>query len=311
MGSLTIHIGHHKAGSSYIQFILSKVDGVYYDRRLPTLLAKEQKNKVVLDWYEMILKEHNHKDIFLSNEHLIGELVTGYRHDYFRERIAKLFPEARVFMVIRNQSSILPSLYRESVRSRFTYRDFKSWLEGGFNPDKLNYYRQYLGYSKAYGNKFNVFVFEEIESDHIAFIRGIVQFMGIDFDRVSPHITNEVINKKLDMDLIRAFRILNFFESVATGRLNILLAYMERKDLIKKRRIRGPFYHFKRYILNRMKNYPNPSWSAQMVISSMRKIGNPAADFRVDDKILERYREPNRRLGEAIGIDLGKYGYPT
>ena len=45
MSSLTIHIGHQKTASNYIRRIISKVDGVYCDHKLPTLLANEQEDK--------------------------------------------------------------------------------------------------------------------------------------------------------------------------------------------------------------------------------------------------------------------------
>ena len=124
-----------------------------------------------------------------SAERLAGHPFSGgYDGIHVARRIGRAFPQARVLIVIRNQLTLLPSLYKEMLVGGYLGR-FEDlihpdpailWAGPAFSLQMLNYCHLVDEYKKWLpGENVRVLLYEELLADPAGFLESISSFMGI------------------------------------------------------------------------------------------------------------------------------------
>ena len=124
-----------------------------------------------------------------SAERLAGHPFTGgYDNQRVAHRIASAFPEAKVLIVIRNQMTMLPSMYKELVVAGFrgSFREMLDpdpalfWVGPAFSLDMLDYSTLIKRYSEQLpGGSVKVLLYEELKSDPKKFISSVSEFLAV------------------------------------------------------------------------------------------------------------------------------------
>jgi hypothetical protein len=227
------------------------------------------------------------KCIVLSNEKLTSVFFAHCDNGVKAERLADLFPGAKVILLIRNQYDWLKSQYRDHP---FDPRSFAigkpvsldDWFKIAFWNKQLRLFQMlnYIDiidyYAKLFGEaNVGVFLFEELAQDATEFSRKISSFMGIGRQETADLLSGKHENRGV------------------SRRYNVYRA--------SKRKYLGWF--FKNRIL---------SARLEGVLDGWLKSGKPA-DYVLSPENLsrvEKYFSPgNRKLVEKYELDLEKYGY--
>ena len=227
------------------------------------------------------------KCMVLSNEKLTSVFFAHCDNGVKAERLADLFPGAKVILVIRNQYDWLKSQYRDHP---FDPRNFAigkpvsldDWFKIAFwNKhiklfQMLNYIDIIDYYAKLFGEaNVGIFLFEELSQDVAAFSRKISSFMGI-----------------------------NRLETA-----NLLAGKHENKGVSRRYNV---YRACKRKYLGWFSRNRILSARLEGVLDAYLKSGK-AADYALSPENLsrvEKYFSPgNRKLAEKYELDLEKYGY--
>lgn len=202
MNDVFIHVGLQKTGTTFLQEKVFKKLDVNYIRYLDEKI------------YNGSLDEN--KPLLLSNEDLSGYPHCVYRKDadVSRWRIARnlsvLFPNAKIILGLREESSWLRSLYREAVRQGLVlgFQDFKNM----FNMEMLDF-QKYVDFLKNLFDDVYVYYFEDLKKDYMSVVEGICGFIGVP---VPSGVNNVLVNPSLADWQLPGFRLLNrFFKSNA------------------------------------------------------------------------------------------------
>lgn len=312
MGSIVIHIGFHKAASTYLQQrVFSRIQANYvflagYKRRILDMVQSDREfdERALKEWVdgEIRRKKTAHDLTVLSHEELSGH-PHGYKSvDPFvvAANLKQAYPNAKILIIIRNQFDYLLSLYKYRVAIKGEEsRSLEKFLneEGGLGLfDKLEYDRIVKRYQSLFGKE-NVLVLpvELLRSDPEAFNAGIFAFLNVppvSVDGLSP--VNESTNLLLAM---RLWRPINFaFDSF----LDILRSlHIEFDEEYPYMGLRYKFYALKRgttYRLNRL-------------FRASRKV--TIEGYSKYDELFARCAASNARLQRLIRFNLEEYGYPA
>ncbi|WAT18947.1 sulfotransferase [Aurantiacibacter sp. MUD11] len=309
---MLIHIGFHKTGSSFLQH------QVFADDQLGFGLVRRKDPEVA----EAIRHEHPYRfrpDVarhklraqcaeqrekgrypVLSHEGLSGQIFCGgFDSLGIMRRLNEVEPNARILIVIREQTGMLISLYNQYVRSggREHFQDFLRHPGGGqlhFHRDHLSYHNLIGAYQQAFGpDRVLALPYEMLKRDQVDFVTRIMKFCQLDLDddgqkRVAGLGT---VNPSIPPVGNAIKRWTNF-----------LARLPERAG------IHGPVpFTITRKTNNRIKRYTRrigelapASWNSRL-----------QERFRstVLSEIGDHYRDSNRRTSELIGIDLAALGY--
>jgi hypothetical protein len=194
---LLIHIGYHKTGTTWLQ------TGIFQD----------EKTGFAAPWHSKQIRDHlvfptqfefspqQTREAFLpglqkawersiipvlSDERLSGSPPSGgYDSALIAERLEKVFPEACILIVIREQQSAIYSIYQQYVRDGGS-ASLKSYLTPRnpaeipqFRFSHLEYHHLIQHYFKLYGPS-NVLVlpYEWLSKDSTKFVSKITEFCG-------------------------------------------------------------------------------------------------------------------------------------
>ena len=320
-----IHIGNPKAASTSLQLNLflnhpdinylgtafaqgaqqKKLEDILAEKELDPQKAKE----ISVFWRKLLtLDEISYSssdilDIDTFKHHLIPKVIKQHKVNVIShegmtnscvgdtglkaKRAHEIFPNAKVILVIRNQTDVLRSLYDMHPTSPLTgicmgktltiesWLDFnfdrieRSYLKGMLYADIVAYYKNLFG-KDAVG----VFLFEQLKSNLNEFSHQLSGFMEID----------DSITKKL---LLMPPQHTSKDHLVHNLRKKILPGIQFSKILPKKTHQR---------LVNQLTRYsPNIK----------TRIPN-----HYQEKIQNFYKEANQKLIEDFGIDVSQYGYP-
>lgn len=319
---MIIHIGYAKAASSWTadmfradgsQFYLLLDDGrgrkMYEHIVSPNPLKFDPKEarKNLLSVVDDPDRRRDGREPVLASERLVGSWLTG-GHDTreVADRLSAMFPDAKVLMVIREQKSMLSSVYRQYVR------------KGGLrSPEGLFVPRRALspgddvenppGYERGPSFSFDFFEYDRI----IEHYRQLF----------SPSNVLAIPLEVLKADMERYVEDIYEFAGVApgedfepeTGRTNVGINSFD----VRIRRYLNPF--LKRDYINDYSPYQTgPTALVCRGILKLAKGLAPRAVQESSDKRLEgkierivgdRYKESNRRTHELIDYDLDDLGY--
>tara|TARA_B100000767_G_C19776707_1_gene542993 strand:- start:1315 stop:2211 length:897 start_codon:yes stop_codon:yes gene_type:complete len=230
-----IHIGANKTASTLFQRqLFSKQDNILYlgeDCENYDDLKSLIHNIIHEDTYYYdkdltiskfeSLKNKKHTHIVFSNEDIMGSRNPSLSAD----RLKKVFPDAKVLMIIRNQLNVFPSwyinhgAYLKNVPKNYwrQYVDINSWLEYCFSfptsspVQAMNYYKYYEIYSRIFGEENIVVIpYEEIFYSRERFCSGLSSLIGVPYIEIEKvlKIKNErPRNTQLEYKIHKTFRL--------------------------------------------------------------------------------------------------------
>ncbi|MCW0234940.1 MAG: hypothetical protein OJJ21_15170 [Ferrovibrio sp.] len=163
-----IHVGHHKCGSTFLQYeVLPKIhalrqpsgkqpDGTSDLRFRRAWISLASQGDGGFD-IEAVAREFSRKDFnCLSNEAFSGygsiAAATGSHAPLAAQRLHRIFGDVPVLIVIRNQRSIVQSLYMDDVEYGYV-ADFEAWARHRHFHNMLDWFR-YAPLIEAYQTAF-------------------------------------------------------------------------------------------------------------------------------------------------------------
>lgn len=200
------------------------------------------------DWVKKELAYIYEKDTLISNEVLVGQslYLASTNRSRTAQRLKELFPEAEILLVIRNQVSLLQSLYSIAVYGGYSekieqYIKFTEPSEGKTSREQFPTYEQgeatsqyfYTQLIEAFSSHFekmHVFLFEDFASNSTLFLGDVAARLGV---KINSETKGNKVNSSLSGRQLQLFRILNLwrplFQSTLFGRwvLKIKIRFIE------------------------------------------------------------------------------------
>ena len=192
-----IHIGLPKTGSTFLQTIIYR------------------KLKDTCKFFGEFGEERFHWDSKLSTKRIniiSNEQISGRPNVSFKvadrytviARFGKMFPDAKIIMVLRDKKSWINSLYKEYVKSGFGAYPFDRWYNEIFDEEFLNV-EKYVDYLRSLFHEVMILQFEDLKKDHKIFVKKTCDFIGVDV----PEYQNRVVNRAKDNRIIERWRKFN------------------------------------------------------------------------------------------------------
>lgn len=317
MDRLLIHIGFHKTGSTWFQNHLFHSDSYSFtalseNNKGPSTLAKKfvytdegyllnsfdvNKDKIneALNSILSRASNKNHQTYYvISHERLSGNPhSSGFDASIIAQRLHKVFPKAKILIVIREQKSWILSNYFQylalgGTHSLSNYLNIKyDGKRPGFSPSHICYHHIISFYQQTFG-KDNVLVlpYEMFKSEKDTFVAHIESFLNhkIQLDKSD---FNTYSNKKGNHFINYRMRFLN--KIFRSSSLNNYVGF-------KNRTIQVIGYGFKEFVGVLAPNFLNDLTRRSL----NRKIVKWSGD---------RFRESNKITNDLISANLLKYGY--
>jgi hypothetical protein len=308
-----LHVGYHKTGTTWLQHYLFKNPAC---RFMAPFTKKEIHRWLVIpnalvfsalscrEHFYSLLIEANAQSLtpVLSAERLSGSLhAGGYDSQELAGRLAKVFPDARVLLVIREQKSMLLSSYNQYVKAGgpCALAEYlrppvsqRPVLVPLFDLDRFQYHRLIAHYLDLFGAA-NVLVlpFERFQARPRDFVRQIARFC-------EREIPDEALNGLPYQ--ARPNPSLSSFALAVKRRLNPLVVKPGPLNPwvlcplpgLNHLRWKEAFYRFDAIL-------PRPLGTVfdQRMRSTVAAI------------VGDRYAQSNRLTSEMLNLDLAQYGY--
>ena len=134
------------------------------------------------------------KTTLLSSERFTDVLFSYDNIEDKANRVKRVFPEARILIVLRNQLNIIASQYRDHPFNPRCVRigrpvTIDRWIKIVLQDplvkyaNSLNYYETIKCYANLFGReRIGIFLFEELVSDFEVYAQKISTFLNIDSD---------------------------------------------------------------------------------------------------------------------------------
>ncbi len=234
MNNILVHIGYHKTGTTWMQNeLFGSISDVFIplsqNKNRPSTLAKSfifDKEGYLLNSFdanEKTIREdlgelpgsknyNEDKILVMSHERLSGNPhSSGFDSSLIAGRIANIFPNAKILIIIREQSSWILSNYFQYLSIGGTH-SLKEYLNikydgkrPGFSPSHIEYHHLIQDYRARFGKqKVLVLPYELLHLDSTFFIKHIEAFIEkkismdhIDFDKRYNIKNDHYINYKL------------------------------------------------------------------------------------------------------------------
>lgn len=218
-----IHIGYPKTATKFLQFeIFPKLDLDYFFvgknpkgkyrimRRILDDIRKPN-NLYITPYYKEQVKRitDKSKHTLISFESLIGDIYNPDIRDMrlIAQRLSTLFPSPKILLCIREEKSMIKSLYSQYIKEggTLTSWEFENIF---FNRERLNYVIYISQLQGIFGKK-NVCIidFELLETNDKKFVETICTFMN----QPIPEFGNKKINLGYSKKQLELQRFLNSF----------------------------------------------------------------------------------------------------
>ena len=207
------------------------------------------------------------------------------------ERLNKLFPDANILIIIRNQMDSLQSMYAFLVQQlgkninlsygRPSIQSYEKWILGQEEFAHrsyfatLKYYDFIAEYWSLFGkDKVTVLLFEELVNSPASFFDKMAAFLGVNC--IPPPSAQK--NKRPTKNQIAFYKLQAKFPGVRLSQ------------------------YLPEFVIN---------FGKKILLGSSGLRSKEELPFDVQERLLDLYREGNRKLQQELGIELGKYGYIT
>ncbi|MBR9921790.1 MAG: sulfotransferase [Bacteroidetes bacterium] len=309
-----IHIGYNKTGSTWLQ------EELFPRREIGFLSFMEMEARVniyrslvkqhalsfdgesVLGFYQQKIGSLDNKGLqpVFSCERFSGDPHSGgYDTKEIADRIKRLFPNARIILVVREQKSMLMSTFSQYIRAggvrRLKYY-MKPPKRGNrrvpmFEYEYFEYHHLVQYYQQLFGKE-NMLVlpFEWLKTDPERYIRTLVTFSGLEIDEAT--LSNLPFRKKVN----RGY-----------GAATLFLKRIYNRFFLDNGLNPGAFIHLP---------YRAEKWMVAIGRFADRLIPGfiqerqkkKRKDF-IHKKCAGRYTKSNQILAEITGLDLKSLGY--
>jgi hypothetical protein len=283
-----LHIGYPKAGSTWLQTrFFPAVDGVHFDPSMRVLHDALAEFEIFYDrgFVSRRIEEararagsaqalvHSHEGLVVGNMARMPSVMC--------RRLRDVLPNAHVLIVVRNQRDILWSRYQHDVRKGLG-ASYERYIEHRrFEPIRKRYYFDAtVGLYRESFERVQVVLFERLFSKGTT--AEVLRFMGLPNARFEGALSAPV-NRGLTSPVVKLTRAMNC----------ILGTYYQEYD-------RPRLHNLWRYRL------------APRVDQMVRRLGWGVAVQhapRLEQVIVDRYRESNRKLQQLFDFDIREYGY--
>jgi hypothetical protein len=302
-----VHIGYHKTATNWFQrYYYPQVTNAEYLHRKKARAAflsdsgfKFSRTKAL---HELGVAET--RRIILCEEELSGNIHNGGLYGFLSKetaiRIKEVLPDCSVVIFIRNQLSMISSVYSQYIREggthspeRYLFHE-KYLSETGFSPryaplfsfDHFEYLPLVKHYQEVFGEE-QVFVYpyEAFNADTKTFMKDFEDSHNIHANWTL--VKNQRVNQSYKRHTLYLARLLNLFtyRDVTDKRILINIPY---------------FYKFRRHILKVLNYLPISS-----APTAEDNLGREVTEF-----IRQRYSISNNELRSHLKLPLEKYGYP-
>ncbi len=298
-----IHIGCHKAGSTFVQEeLLQKLKNIkpitffnkneylekefLYISQCADIYYENNVEQVISKYYQKF------EDIFISAEGLSGNGYNVFTGGFLIESIAKrlhnIFPDGKILIIIRNQKDAIESYFKDDVKYGYL-GDFQSWFNWRLNTCQLNYFK-YFQLIKTYQNifgkeKVKVMLFENLFD--LDYLKNILDDFGVNTFGIDKVNFKRGLNKTYSPLSLKITPIINrifgskLTHGVTFGKDNRLKVY----NLWR--------YQLSDYF-NKIPIYKNKN---KFNFDNYEKLLN------------DNFHENNKKLSDLIDINLNKYDY--
>jgi len=315
-----IHIGYHKTGTTWLQkrlfnqpgkgFIsLTKTPGSENDKRLSTIsifpknfIFGSENNILSLNEFSPervrgLLEKYKLEDSgvpVISYERLSGHPDSGgFDSEKICLRLSQVFDSPKIFIVIREQKSLILSCYNQlfTLGCTMSLKDYicrpgRGWTPK-FNKRFFMFNHLISLYQEVFGEeKVLVLPYEMFRHESAKFLERLGSFSGANIPDSLP--VQEKVNPSKNIFLESNLRWLNWFTWPNPAYENYPF-YMGKIIRILDRAIRKGL----RKII--------PDFLENRALDQHKQI--------IEQEIGDFYRESNIKTSELIGIDLKKYNY--
>ncbi len=302
---LLVHVGYHKTGSTWLQqSLFTDAESRF---RLP--FGRLDVNERIVAPNHLVFDAQPARDFFepeleaaraaqripvISNERLVGNPHSGgWDSRILAERLRAVFPEARVLLILREQRSVIRSIYFQYVREGGPMS-----LAGYLHPPRAGAYRIPL-----------------FDFDHYAYHRLVTlhqELFGRDRVLVLPY---ELLSARPRdfVERLCAFAGADVPEQLSNAPRNVSLSAF---SVALKRRL-NRFFVRDRLNPGAPLAFDRANWALVRATAILDRH-LPAAIARrfegrirdsIEDEVGDRYASSNQESSERIGIDLSEYGY--
>lgn len=296
-----IHIGYHKTASTWLQWnVFRKKDtGLHripYDCKLHDIHPLFWDAEPARKFYSEQLDVVPEGDLpVLSNERLSGHPHSGgYDNSLIAHRLKEIFPDARIFVMVREQRSMILSCWHQYVKKGGcnSLKDYLNPKPDGhvplFSYNHFAYDRLVALYQDLFGkDNVRVALYEDFNNNPQAFIDALADWAG--FGRGGKYLTGLKLNKKAPP-----------FKVWLKMKLNVLI----RRDTVNGC---SPYATKAGAFLL----LPLIEVLGRMIPPPLNRKIQARWESYVESEIAGRYRESNRRLAKLTGLDLTRRGYDT
>jgi hypothetical protein len=290
-----LHLGYHKCASTTLQEQLFdrhpdlvNLGKPYRDEQLARLVGAVSGQDSLAyrheDWSDIVRAALDRappgKTAILSDE--IFASNRGADRALMAERLSTLFGPSRVVMVVRSQPDLVLSYYFHLQRGHRS-ETFARWLDRQwryFNLEALPAL-DYFAFAETYAAQFGrenvgVFAVEELSADPTAFLDRLCEFIGIEVGSARDLMAGPASNVRASARMTAYTRWrAHFFPGVAFSR------------------------YYPKFLRCAFHGLLNGGRRAQ--------VAYPAGER---ERLVELYRESNRKLAETYRLPLAEYGYP-
>tara|TARA_B100000029_G_scaffold71396_2_gene63328 strand:- start:104 stop:1021 length:918 start_codon:yes stop_codon:yes gene_type:complete len=300
-----IHVGYHKAGSTWLQRVLFVAESsgyvVPFSRKLevyPRLVLPHaldfdvESNRRFFEWPETV----GNRVPVITSEGLTGNPESGgYNSVEIAQRLKDVFDDARVLIVFREQKSMILSSYNQYLKSA-GHADLMTFLnqpirprgEPFFHLDYFRYDKLLRCYQETFGAE-NVLALplELLTQDQDEFVRRIASFSGANLSPTLPE--SQRMNESWPELGIAMKRYLNpfIFSTILNGYSPLRIKGLWRLQVMFPR-------CFNRFLRNSLSARIRRRWQRQ-----------------IEEATRGYYAESNRATADISGVDLAGMGYET
>lgn len=309
--NVLIHIGYHKTGSTYMQEHMFPTSQHIICPRRPEVKDNLLRHSsldfspvALREWGESLCSQEPDKNwLVLSDEEISGHIHSagggGYVAKELADRLHRAFPEAHILIMIRNQSDLIESSYKQYVKEGGTFS-----LQAYLNAESLmaSYHRypqfayrhlEYDSLIEYYQSLFtrdrvHVYAYETMRGQSKEFFEKLCRDVGIPISDSDHDRTNSTSNPSLSRLTVCLARLTNRFYGRDPINRRCIIHIPGWQQAWRR------FYHW----IDRFKFVKK--WDARSPFISGEK----------QTDIENRYSQSNRRTAELTGIDLKSLGYP-
>jgi len=335
-----VHVGDYKTATTWLQNeVFPKHPEIQYlgdpfkNKNLQIILRKIVDLRD-LDFDEEDLREEFLKNYTVTNDKIVGisrealsqsDYITGENAKRNAERLKAVFGDIKIIYVIRNQISMLGSIYSQYIKIGGT-RKFKDWfldpMECKGIIERLKYDKNIKMYHDIFGiNNVLVLLYEELKYDRDNFLKKLFTFIGCK----KTNILIESKNKKNPrLTTFSAFIIRNFNKFIRSKNhnhksspllLDKMIYFFAPNSFLKNRELSTHNYIIPMY--GELDKKQRILYSINQgllkineIIFSKMALGYPiTVPEDIKRKILPYFKESNQILKYRYGLPIDKYGW--